>query len=119
MGGTSPDANLYSDYYLDDLLTESALEETSSYFAELMRCNLPASDIVSSDFAMLNDRLASHYGLPPVQGVAVTKNANGTTFSYQLTNVASRVFPTAMYYFPFYQGEITNSKGTLQQNPGY
>jgi hypothetical protein len=55
----------------------------------------------------------------PVQGVAVTKNANGTTFSYQVTNAASRVFPAPMYYFPFYQGEITNSKGTLTQNAGY
>ena len=55
----------------------------------------------------------------PVQGVAVTKNANGTTFSYQVVDVAPRVFPTAMYYFPFYQGEITNSRGTLVQNSGY
>jgi len=55
----------------------------------------------------------------PVQGVAVTKNANGTTFSYQVINVAARVFPAVMYYFPFYQGEITNSKGALTQNPGY
>jgi hypothetical protein len=55
----------------------------------------------------------------PVQGVAITKNANGTTFSYQVVDVATRKFPPAMYYFPFYQGEITNSKGTLVQNPGY
>lgn len=55
----------------------------------------------------------------PVQGVAVTKNANGTTFSYQVVDVAPRVFPAAMYYFPFYQGEITNSRGTLEQNPAY
>lgn len=55
----------------------------------------------------------------PVQGVAVAKNANGTTFSYQVTDIAARVFPAAMYYFPFYQGEITNSKGSVQQNPGY
>jgi hypothetical protein len=68
---TSPDANLYSDYYLDDLLTESALEETRAFFSELVRDNLPARNIVSSDFAMLNERLATHYGLPPVQGVAL------------------------------------------------
>jgi len=30
---TAPDGNLYSDYYLDDLLTESALEETQLFFA--------------------------------------------------------------------------------------
>jgi hypothetical protein len=70
---TAPDANLYSDYYLDDLLTESALEETRLFFAELLRADLPARNIVASDFAMLNERLAAHYGLPPVQGVALRR----------------------------------------------
>lgn len=70
---TSPDAELYSDYYLDDLLTESSLEETQRFFNELVNANLPARNIVHSDFAMLNERLAVHYGLPPVNGVAVRK----------------------------------------------
>jgi hypothetical protein len=70
---TAPDGNLYSDYYLDDLLTESALEETQLFFAELLREDLPARNIVASDFAMLNERLAAHYGLPPVQGVALRR----------------------------------------------
>ena len=70
---TAPDGNLYSDYYLDDLLTESALEETRLFFAELLREDLPAHNIVASDFAMLNERLAAHYGLPPVQGVALRR----------------------------------------------
>src|SRR2546421_2431044 len=70
---TAPDANLYSDYYLDDLLTESALEETQLFFAELLREDLPARNVVASDFAMLNERLALHYGLPPVQGVALKR----------------------------------------------
>src|SRR5438552_2868262 len=70
---TAPDANLYSDYYLDDLLTESALEETRLFFTELVRNDLPARNVVASDFAMLNERLAAHYGLPPVQGVALRR----------------------------------------------
>ena len=70
---TAPDAELYSDYYLDDLLTESALAETRDYFADLIRKDLPARDIVASDFAFLNERLAAHYGLPPVQGVALRR----------------------------------------------
>jgi hypothetical protein len=73
MLATAPDANLYSDYYLDDLLTESAQAETQSFFAELLRRDLPARNIVASDFAMLNERLALHYGLPPVQGVALRR----------------------------------------------
>ncbi len=73
MLATSPDAELYADYYLDDLLTESALEETQRFFAELLREDLPARNVVASDFAMLNERLAAHYGLPPVQSVALRR----------------------------------------------
>src|SRR5262249_45654445 len=42
MLANAPDSDLYPEYYLDDLLTESALEETQLFFAELVRCNLPA-----------------------------------------------------------------------------
>lgn len=70
---TSPDAALYPDYYLDDLLVESAVEETRLFFNELLRGDLPARNLVASDFAMVNERLAKHYGLPPVQGVALRR----------------------------------------------
>ncbi len=70
---TSPDAGLYPDYYLDDLLVESAGEETRRFFAELLQNDLPARNIVSSDFAMLNERLAQLYGLPKVDGVEIHK----------------------------------------------
>ncbi len=75
MLATAPDAELYSDYYLDDLLTESALAETQLFFAELLRKDLPARNIVASDFAMLNEKLAAHYGLPAVPGVALRRTA--------------------------------------------
>jgi hypothetical protein len=70
---TAPDSGLYPDYYLDDLLSESALEETQLFFVELLRGDLPARNLVASDFAMINERLAAHYGLPPVQGVALRR----------------------------------------------
>ena len=70
---TSPDAGLYNDYYLDDLLLESAQKETQLYFAELLRKNLPVRNVVASDFAMLNERLAKHYGIPGVEGVTVRR----------------------------------------------
>ncbi len=73
VGASAPDAALYPDYYLDDLLSESALEETRRFFAELLRGDLPARNLVASDFAMLNERLAAHYGLPPVGGVAIRR----------------------------------------------
>lgn len=70
---TSPDEILYPDYYLDDLLAESALEETRLFLRELLRENLPARTLVAADFAMLNEKLALHYGLPPVKGVDVRR----------------------------------------------
>lgn len=60
---TSPDAALYPDYYLDDYLVESSVDETRAFFTQLVKNDLPASNLVHSDFAMLNERLARHYGL--------------------------------------------------------
>jgi hypothetical protein len=75
LDATAPDAGLYPDYYLDDLLVESAQLETQAFFAELLRGDLPARTTVSSDFAMLNERLAQHYGIPGVSGVAIRRVA--------------------------------------------
>ena len=102
MVATAPDANLYSDYYLDDLLTESALEETRLFFTELVKDDLPARNVVASDFAMLNDRMAAHYGIPGVYGsefrrVAVRDEARrgllGQAGILALTSHATRTSP--------------------------
>ena len=65
---TSPDELLYPDYYLDDALVDAALEETQLFFHELIRDNLPARNLIASDFTFINERLAQHYDLPPVEG---------------------------------------------------
>ncbi|HXX92988.1 MAG TPA: DUF1592 domain-containing protein, partial [Planctomycetota bacterium] len=70
---TSPDAGLYPDYYLDDLLVESATQETQAFFGLLLGENLPARNLVASDFVLVNERLAAHYGMPPVPGVALRR----------------------------------------------
>jgi len=72
---TSPDEVLYADYYLDDFLVESAEAETRAFFAELLRGDLPARNLVASDFVMVNERLASHYGLSGVEGSAIRRVA--------------------------------------------
>ncbi len=69
----SPDPVMYSDYYLDDLLNESALEETRAFFGELISKNLPARNLVDSDFVMVNEKLATLYGLTGVEGVAIRR----------------------------------------------
>ena len=67
---TSPSATIYNDYELDEPLKTAALDETQLFFAELLRADLPARNIVASDFTYLNERLAKHYGIPGVSGRA-------------------------------------------------
>jgi Protein of unknown function (DUF1592)/Protein of unknown function (DUF1588)/Protein of unknown function (DUF1585)/Protein of unknown function (DUF1587)/Protein of unknown function (DUF1595)/Planctomycete cytochrome C len=73
LNNTSPDAQLYPETYLDDFFVESAGDETRAFFTELIQKNLPARNIVSSDFAMLNERLAALYGIPGVEGAAIRR----------------------------------------------
>jgi len=72
---TDPDAALFPEYRLDDYLVESMGRETRSFFAAMLRDNLPATAVVQADFVFVNDRLARHYGLPEVVGSAVRKVA--------------------------------------------
>ncbi len=69
----SPDPVLYGDYFIDDLLNDSAIDETRTFVTELIRADLPVSNLVDSDFVMVNNHLARHYGLPEVDGVAVRR----------------------------------------------
>lgn len=57
----APDNELYPDYYLDDLLTESSVLETRRFFRELIDRDLPARTLIHSDFTFVNERLAEHY----------------------------------------------------------
>jgi hypothetical protein len=70
---TSPSTTLYNDYELDDPLKLAAVEETRLFFAELLRGDLPARNVVASDFTFLNERLADHYGIKGVEGVNIRK----------------------------------------------
>lgn len=72
---TSPSPTLYNDYELDDPLKQAALEETRLFVAELLRGNLPARNLVESDFTFLNERLAEHYEVPGVVGVRMRRVA--------------------------------------------
>ena len=64
---TEPDTALYPEF--DGLLEYSVLEETERYFAEVVRANLSVMEFIDSDWSILNDRLAAHYGIPGVTGV--------------------------------------------------
>ncbi|MCC6508172.1 MAG: DUF1592 domain-containing protein [Pirellulaceae bacterium] len=68
---TTPDKTLYPEY--DELLQWSSLRETEAFFNELLRHDLSVTHFVDSDFAMLNGRLAKHYQIADVHGVAIRK----------------------------------------------
>ena len=70
---STPSTTLYNDYYLDDSLTEAAVAETQLTFAEMVQADLPARGIVDANFTYLNERLATHYGIPGVKGAAMRR----------------------------------------------
>jgi hypothetical protein len=63
---TTPDKKLYPEY--DELLMRSMLSETRGFFRHLIERDLSVMNFVDSDFAILNQRLATHYGIPGVRG---------------------------------------------------
>jgi len=62
----TPSLKLYPKY--DDLLDFYLPRETRTYLTHLIRENRPVSELIDSDYSFLNQRLASHYGLPPMEG---------------------------------------------------
>jgi hypothetical protein len=68
---TTPDKQLYPEF--DQLLQDSMLRETRGFVRELITGNLSVGNLIQSDFAMLNARLARHYGIPGVSGLAMQK----------------------------------------------
>jgi len=78
VGEMQPDSKLYPEY--DERLERAMVEETRSFVRELVKTDEPLSNLIDSDWAMLNDRLARHYGIPGVEGnhfrrVLLDKNA--------------------------------------------
>lgn len=58
------------EYYprFDDRLKPMLRQETQAFFAEILRNDLSALNFIDSDFAMLNEPLAKHYGLATEAG---------------------------------------------------
>jgi len=73
MDFTIPDRSLYPEY--EPYLRFSMPLETEAFLRELILGNHPVANIVKSDFAMLNDRMAEHYGIRDVTGSQFRKVA--------------------------------------------
>jgi hypothetical protein len=68
-----PDRTLYPEF--SPYLQDSMVAESRAYFRELIDQDLKASYLVKSDFAMLNERLATHYGIAGVTGSQIRRVA--------------------------------------------
>ena len=65
----------------DDSLRKAMLEEPIAYFEDVLKHNHSVMDFIDSDYAIVNERLAAHYGIPQVFGphfrkVAITPQVN-------------------------------------------
>lgn len=67
----TPSLKLYPLY--DDLLNHYLPIETRKYLQHLIQENLPARNLIDSDFSFLNQRLARHYGIKGVTGQKMRK----------------------------------------------
>jgi len=66
VGEMQPDSALYPEY--DEQLEHAMKGETLAFIRELLRTDEPLLALVDCDWAMLNERLAKHYGISGVQG---------------------------------------------------
>ena len=64
--GTPPNRDFYNHY--DDPLRDSSKLEPLEFFREVLRQNLPLTSFLDSDFIVVNERLAKHYGVAGVEG---------------------------------------------------
>jgi hypothetical protein len=71
MDFTTPDKKLFPEF--DRSLRLFMVMETEAFLRELIESNLPSTNVVKSDFAMLNERLAEHYEVPGVTGIEIRK----------------------------------------------
>lgn len=73
IAANDPDPKLYGGWSV--ALQDAMVAETRSYFQELLDRDLGASHLIKSDFVMLNERLAKHYGIPGVEGCQIRRVA--------------------------------------------
>lgn len=66
VGMFAPDRTLYPEY--DEYLEKSTIAETTRYFREVLVHNAGIREFLDSDWTMLNERLATHYGIADVRG---------------------------------------------------
>ncbi|MFO0927581.1 MAG: DUF1592 domain-containing protein [Gemmataceae bacterium] len=71
IAANDPDRKLYPEF--SPYLQDSMVAETRAYFRELIDRNLDATHLVRSDFVMVNEKLATHYGIAGVSGPQIRR----------------------------------------------
>jgi hypothetical protein len=71
VGMFAPDKTLYPDY--DEYLEKSMVAETTGFFREVLTRDAGLREFLDSDWTMLNERLAAHYGIAGVTGEAMRR----------------------------------------------
>ena len=71
IAANDPDKKLYPEF--NPYLQDSMVAETRAYFRELLEKNLDARHLVRSDFVMVNEKLAKHYGIAGVTGAQIRR----------------------------------------------
>jgi hypothetical protein len=71
IAANDPDRKLYPEF--SPYLQESMLLESRAYFRQLLDADLDAAHLVRSDFAMLNEKLATHYDIEGVVGSGIRR----------------------------------------------
>jgi hypothetical protein len=72
---TSPDSRLYPEYGRNELLKQSSVWEVQGSFRLMLKENQGVRSFVDPRWALVNEPLAKHYGLPDVTGSELRKVA--------------------------------------------
>jgi hypothetical protein len=73
VGMFAPDKVLYPDY--DENLEKSMIAETTSFFRDVLTRDGSLREFLDSDWTMLNERLAEHYGIAGIHGETMRRVA--------------------------------------------
>ena len=66
-----PDPNFFPNF--DDNLADAMRLETETFFNDLVEEDRSILDLFRADYTFVNERLATHYGFPPVPGAHFRK----------------------------------------------
>jgi hypothetical protein len=64
--GNPPNRAFYRSY--DDILRDSSKREPLEFFSEVLKQDLPVTNFLDSDFLIVDERMAKHYGVEGVVG---------------------------------------------------